>query len=825
MTDRSFDDSIITNASTVRARDWRTLSSRSDSRYDISPRVSMSPRNQTSSRGSSTSHMIIAICEGRGNARREIGLAAMNQVGSTLELFQFPDSYTYPHLLTKIEVLEPNEILISSKACEGTETMLMELLLNFNPDMFITKIERQFFRHEEGLRCIRNICHQDYLTKIMAEVRENYYCLCAAAALIRYIESTQSAIIAVNSTRVVYSGSEKSVSIDPSTAKALELITNRENGKTEFTLFHFLNHTTTKLGYRSLRATVREPSTDQCTIEARLDLVTNLITEPSGQLLEGLSKVLSNFSDLESLVSYVLSKPRANNDHQVGEKQIEVLIHLRHVLSHIQPFRDLLSTAEHPLFQHYNQNIQDQQFTEILDIINRVIDSDCKLVNGLLNIKHQKVFAIKKGFDGYLDSKREAYSRVLDETSHLAAELTQNYNYPIKMSYSNLRGYHFTVSVKDEKYTDFHGPPEFVRVSQTRNQVAFTTMEMIEKNGTLSQALEDIFVISRQILVDTMSEIRERIGFLHKLTEVVAFLDMILSFAHASCKYEMVRPVLNEKRTVIRDCYHPVLLIKEKKENITPNEIYLDEDSNIWILRGPNMSGKSTFLKQICLLQILAQCGCYVPAVMAHFKLINQIMTRVGTDDDLETNSSTFSKEVQEVKYILDSFTENSLIIIDEFGRGTAYEEGLALSWTVLEQFIDSKAFVLCATHFSILGKMDSIYPEISTHCLTEEHRMAVDDTMSNFYGLEIASTTELPPELIQNAYAKAVRMKDGSLVWNQDINGQIRKKRFKIGRNLLMLAERENFDPEKTRDYLKQLKRIFLDEMHKIKYNEPQEE
>lgn len=698
----------------------------------------------------------------------------MNQVGSTLELFQFPDSYTYPHLLTKIEVLEPNEILISSKACEGTDTMLMELLLNFNPDMFITKIERKFFRHEEGLRCVRNICHQDYLAKIMTEVRENYYCLCAAAALIRYIESTQSSIITVNSTRIVYSGSEKSVSIDPSTAKTLELIANRETGKTEFTLFHFLNHTTTKLGYRSLRATVREPSTDQCTIEARLDLVTNLITEPTGQLLEGLTKILSNFNDLESLVSYVLSKPRANNDHKVGEKQIEVLIHLRHALSHIQPFCEILSTAEHPLFQHYNQNIQDPQFDEILDIINKIIDSDCRLVNGLLNIKHQKVFAIRKGFDGYLDSKREAYSRVLDETAHLSAELTQKYNYPIKLSYSNLRGYHFTVSVKEEQYTAFHGPPEFIRVSQNRNQVAFTTLEMIEKNGTLSQALEDIFVISRELLADTMAQVRERIGCLHKLTEVVAFLDMILSFAHASCRYEMVRPVLNEKRTVIKDCFHPVLLIKEKKENITPNELYLDEDSNIWILRGPNMSGKSTFLKQICLLQILAQCGCYVPALMAHFKLINQILTRVGTDDDLETNSSTFSKEVQEVKYILDSFNENSLIIIDEFGRGTAYEEGLALSWTILEQFIDSKAFLLCATHYSILGKMDSIYPEISTHCLTEEHRIAADDNMSNFYGLEIAKTTDLPPELIQNAFAKAVRMKDGSSVWVRLINKDI---------------------------------------------------
>ncbi|XP_015788714.1 mutS protein homolog 4-like [Tetranychus urticae] len=782
----------------IRSRDWNSLKSISDFRHNSTGSIS----GPSSVSGGRTRSTIVSIAEGRGNAKGEIGLAAMDAIGSTLQLFQFPDGCTYSRLFSKLEILDPAEIIVSSTVGEGTNKSLLGLLLNFNNTITVTKVERKYFNDIVGFKAVTSLCAPDYKSKIEMEVKEKYYCLAAAAALIKYIEFVQNVILSANSIKVVYAGSEQTIAIDPTTAKALEIIVNHQTGKTEGTLLHFLDHTKTKVGYRLLRATIREPSSDLKTIEPRYDMISEILTNP--QFHFNTSEIITKFLDLESIISAIICEPKTKS-WKVGERRVEILIYLRHTLNLINPLREQLSSAQHTIFQHYYYLLEDGNFEAIANIIDTAISQDCKLVKGALNIKHQKVFAIKQDIDGFLDKKRGIYNKLISDMGSYVEQLGMKYNLPIKLNYNQTRGYHLTMNVGDRPDMDSHLPVEFIRVQKRGKTSNFTTNEMMRYNSHMTLALEDIFATSYEVLAQIYLSIREKIGCLHKLTEIVAFIDLLLSFSMASSKYNMVRPEF-DSITAIKEACHPFLLENNKSEAVY-NDAFLSEDCNIWILRGPNMSGKSTFLKNICVLQILAQCGCFVPAEQATFRLTDQIFTRVGNDDELESNCSTFTNEMKEIKYILDNYTDNSLIIIDELGKGTSYEEGLAVCWSVIESFLSSKAFVFCATHYSALDQMDSMYPNVTTHYFSADHRLRDEDNLDPLYGLDIAEKSGIKKSILEEARQIAEKMMANATNFAPNPASKEIKRKYQLGRHLITLASKPNLRTDVLNKYLKDFK------------------
>ncbi|XP_053206974.1 mutS protein homolog 4-like [Panonychus citri] len=783
----------------IRNRDWNSLVSISDFRANSTTGSISGPSSISGNRTKST---IIAIAEGRGNAKGEIGLASMDAVGSTLKLFQFPDGCTYSRLFTKLEILDPAEIIVSSTCGEGANKNLLELLLNFNNTITVTKVDRKCFNDMVGFKAITQLCAHDFKNAVEIEAKEKYYCLAAAAALIKYLEFVQNVTLAPNSIKIVYAGSEQTISIDPTTAKSLEIIVNQATGKTEGTLLQFLNYTKTKVGYRLLRATIREPSSDVKTIEPRYDLISEILTNP--QFHFNTSEIISKFLDLESIISALICEPKTKS-WKAGEKRVEALIYLRHTLDLIKPLREQLNSAQHSIFQHYHYLLDDPNFDAIATIINTAISKDCKLVKGALNIKHQKVFAIKQEINGFLDKKRQIYNRAIEDMSRYVDSLKLKYNLPIKINVNATRGYHMTMNLADRPDMDNHVPVEFVRVQKRGKTMYFTTVEMMQNNSHISLALEDIFNTSYEILAEIFSAIREKIGCLHKLTEIVAFIDLLLSFSMASSKHNMVRPDFKTTMVIKGGC-HPFLLGGNKVTAIS-NDAFLSNDNNIWILRGPNMSGKSTFLKQICILQIMAQCGCFIPAERASFRLTDQIFTRVGNDDEIESNCSTFTNEMKEIKYILDNYTDNSLIIIDELGKGTSYEEGLAVSWSVIETFLPSKSFVLFATHYSSLDQMDSMYPNVTTHYFSDDHRLSDSDNLDPLYGLKIAESAGIKKSILKEARMIAERMMEKAKNYTPSPTALELKRKFHLGRHLITLAEKPNVRSDVLVKYLRDLK------------------
>lgn len=214
--------------------------------------------------------------------------------------------------------------------------------------------------------------------------------------------------------------------------------------------------------------------------------------------------------------------------------------------------------------------------------------------------------------------------------------------------------------------------------------------------------------MSNSIVQDLLASVRDVIGCLYKLSENISTLDVILSLAEVSQRPGFVRPTFSEV-LIIRQGRHPILE-QMGTVNIVPNDTTVTSENSFQVLTGANMSGKSTYLKQIVLLQVMAQIGCHVPADFASFRIADGIFSRIGTGDSIECNASTFTMEMKEMAYILSSLGRRSLVIMDELGRGTSTEEGASLCWAISEELIKSSAFCFLATHFMLLTRLEALY-------------------------------------------------------------------------------------------------------------------
>ena len=214
--------------------------------------------------------------------------------------------------------------------------------------------------------------------------------------------------------------------------------------------------------------------------------------------------------------------------------------------------------------------------------------------------------------------------------------------------------------------------------------------------------------------------LRKDFGCLYKLIECITLLDLLQSFAYNAFIRNYTRPEFGDT-LALKDSFHPILQKMSKDDRPIPNNVYASKETSFVIITGANMSGKSTYLRQIAMLQIMSQCGSYVPATFASFRISNQIFSRLGTDDDIELNSSSFEQEMIEMNYIIQNLTDTSLIVIDELCRSTSTDEGIALSIAICEHMIKSSAFVFFATHLHEISCLDAMYPQVVNYHLVSD--------------------------------------------------------------------------------------------------------
>ncbi|KAM4722963.1 mutS protein homolog 4 [Rhinophrynus dorsalis] len=769
----------------------------------------------------STASVIVAVVEGRGLARGEIGMASLDLKNPEVILSQFADNTIYVKVITKLKILTPLEILMSNTACDNANsTKLFRLITESFKDVCFTAVQRKYFNETKGLEYIEQLCAPEF-SSVLMEVQSKYYCLAAVAALLKYVEFIQNAVYAPKSLKICFQGSEQTAMIDSTSAQNLELLVNNRDSRNDHNLFGVLNHTKTSGGSRRLRSNILEPLIDFDTITTRLDCVEEFLRDE--ELFFSLQAVLSRFLDTEHLLSNIVQIPKQDTD-KAADAKISYLISLKHTLELVEPLKAVLKNCKTPLLNAYYTSLEDNRFGIILGKIRNVINDDTRYTKGCLNMRTQKCYAIKPHINEFLDIARRTYAEIVDDIAGMISQLSEKHNLPLKTSFSIARGFFIQMNVDETISPIDQLPTEFVKVTRMKNTCCFTSADIIKMNERCQESLREIYHMSYLIICKLLSEIYEHIACLYKLSDTVSMLDMLLSLAHACTLSDFVRPEFTDT-LAIKQGWHPIL------ENISmgkpvANNTYITEGNNFIILTGPNMSGKSTYLKQIALCQIMAQIGSFVPAEYSSFRIAEQIFTRIGMDDDIETNSSTFMKEMKEVTYIIQNANDKSLIIIDELGRGTSTEEGIGICFAVCEYLLGLKAFTLFATHFLELCHLSTLYPNVENYHFEVQHVSGKTESQESLsytymllkghtkeknYGLKAAKLSSLPPAILKDANYISNQVADHILKkQTRTAKNEKQTALYRLAVRLVQTARNSRLDLDSLRIYMKDLKKNY---------------
>ncbi|XP_050661219.1 mutS protein homolog 4 [Macaca thibetana thibetana] len=771
--------------------------------------------------------VIVAVVEGRGLARGEIGMASIDLKNPQIILSQFADNTTYAKVITKLKILSPLEIIMSNTACAvGNSTKLFTLITENFKNVNFTTIQRKYFNETKGLEYIEQLCIAEFSTVLM-EVQSKYYCLAAVAALLKYVEFIQNSVYAPKSLKIYFQGSEQTAMIDSSSAQNLELLINNQDCRNNHTLFGVLNYTKTPGGSRRLRSNILEPLVDVETINMRLDCVQELLQDE--ELFFGLQSVISRFLDTEQLLSVLVQIPKQDTVN-AAESKITNLIYLKHTLELVDPLKIAMKNCNTPLLRAYYGSLEDKRFGIILEKIKTVINDDARYMKGCLNMRTQKCYAVRSNINEFLDIARRTYTEIVDDIAGMISQLGEKYSLPLRTSFSSARGFFIQMTTDCLALPNDQLPSEFIKISKVKNSYSFTSADLIKMNERCQESLREIYHMTYMIVCKLLSEIYEHIHCLYKLSDTVSMLDMLLSFAHACTLSDYVRPEFTDT-LAIKQGWHPILE-KISAEKPIANNTYITEGSNFLIITGPNMSGKSTYLKQIALCQIMAQIGSYVPAEYSSFRIAKQIFTRLSTDDDIETNSSTFMKEMKEIAYILHNANDKSLILIDELGRGTNTEEGIGICYAVCEYLLSLKAFTLFATHFLELCHIDALYLNVENMHFEVQHvkntsrnkeailytyKLSKGLTEEKNYGLKAAEVSSLPPSIVLDAKEITTQI-TRQILQNQRSTPEMERQRavYHLATRLVQTARNSQLDPDSLRIYLSNLKKKYKEDFPK---------
>ena len=560
----------------------------------------------------------------------------------------------------------------------------------------------------------------------------------SAGACLQYAQETQRAA-AEHISEIEYFESTDFMILDSITLKNLEIIESAGDDNRRRTLLGVIDETITGMGGRLLRSWLLRPSIKRSEIQTRLSAVTEL-TDPI--LRDKVRFLLKEVSDLERLVG------RLN----LGNATARDLVALERSLSQAPKINETLADAQSLLIQVLSENIF--ELPEIRSLIQSAISDDPPL-----NITDGGT--IRTGFDSALDELREI-SRNAKQViaSFEEQEKTRTGIQNLKVRFNNVFGYYIEIS----KGNIARAPADYERRQTLTNAERFTTPQLKEWEQKVLGAEEKIIELETAIFDNVRSRVRAETQRLQSTARALATLDALASFAETAAKRNFVCPVLHDGDDIeIKNGRHPIVEVFIN-ESFIPNDIYLNNSTDrLMIITGANMGGKSTILRQVALIQILAQIGSFVPATQARLPILDRIWTRVGASDDLASGRSTFMVEMTETAAILHNATPRSLVLLDEIGRGTSTFDGLSIAWAVAEYLHDStehSAKTMFATHYHELTELAENLPGAKNYriAVSEEggevvflHKLEKGKS-SKSYGIAVAGLAGLPPKVIHRA-------------------------------------------------------------------------
>ncbi len=588
------------------------------------------------------------------------------------------------------------------------------------------------------LSATKNLLEQLGIHSLVAVgLEEKPFETCAAGALIEYLKETQKHALA-NVKNVTVEQKGEFMVLDSNCMRNLELLSSMHNGKTYGSLLYVLDQTSTSMGARFMRNVIGTPLQDVNRINYRLDGVEELYKNLV--VTNALRDALRDIKDVERIAG------KLSNDI-ITPRDVESL---RTSLEIIPEVKFKLAGLSSKVLCDVNANLPDM--SECASLLKSAIKD-----NPPVSVKEGGF--IREGFDEELDrlnNVRDNGKSILSDIEARERERTGIKN--LRIGYNKVFGYYIEVtnSFKDKV------PYDYIRKQTLTGAERYITEELKKFEDEIFTASEKALKIENQIYEKLKKYLLERLQTLKQIAKSIAVLDLVCSFAFVAKKRNYCRPEMVEKGGAldIVGGRHPV--VECVGEQFIANDTYLDNgDNSMMIITGPNMAGKSTYMRQVALITIMAHIGCFVPAKSATVPVTDRVFTRVGASDNLLFDQSTFMVEMSEVALILRSATKDSLIILDEVGRGTSTYDGLGIAWAVVE-YICSKmqAKTLFATHYHELSELEGIVPGVKNYKITVKEingtvmflRRIMRGSANKSFGIEVASIAGVPEEVTKRA-------------------------------------------------------------------------
>ncbi|MGE5615113.1 MAG: DNA mismatch repair protein MutS [Bacillota bacterium] len=639
---------------------------------------------------------------------------------------------TFDKIQDEIAKYSPAEI-IANNALYGNTAFMERLKTRFNA--FFTLIDDQYFSDNYAAEILSRRFGPAPLPDDQAELSLN-----ACGALFHYLEQTQKSsldnIRNINVYRI-----EEYMTLDASTRRNLELTETIRDKLKKGTLLWVLDRTVTSMGARTLRRWLEQPLVNTGDIEERLEAVAEF--KDRFMVRMELRELLKRVYDIERLAGRVV----------MGSANCRDLVALKNSLLQVPYIKEMLSACSSCLAVKNNEMMESLE--DITDLIGRSIVDDPPL-----SVKEGGI--IREGFSEEVDRLRKAAAGGKEWILSLeASEREKTGIKNLKVGYTKVFGYYLEVT---KSY--YHlVPPEYIRKQTLANCERYVTQELKEMEETILGAESKVVELEYGLF----AEIREKIALqaerIKKTAACISELDVLCTLAEVADRENYCKPEVNNDGVIdIKAGRHPVVEKMLEQGAFVPNDTYIDmEDNRLSIITGPNMAGKSTYMRQVALIVIMAQIGSFVPADSAVIGVADRIFTRVGASDDLAAGQSTFMVEMSEVANILENATRRSLLVLDEIGRGTSTFDGLSIAWSVIEYISDKEKVgsrTLFATHYHELTELEGKLPGIKNYCIAVKEkgddiiflRKIIRGGADGSYGIQVAKLAGVPQIVIDRA-------------------------------------------------------------------------
>ncbi|MEO8211351.1 MAG: DNA mismatch repair protein MutS, partial [bacterium] len=709
------------------------------------------------------------------------------------------------NLAEQIDIINPSEILISKREKEKVYTAL-----DYNPDasfneqknkFFFTKVDEWVFNLDFAKEVLTNHFGTQSLKGFgIDELREG---IIAAGCIMNYLNETQKNNLPHVKKIYNYDYTDYII-LDPSTKRNLEITSSMTEGSREGTLISILDRTQTAMGGRLMKKWISRPLKKEEQIKKRLNAVKDFFENKNDR--KKLIEDLKSIADLERLLSKV----------STGRAVARDLVQLKISLKKVIEIKSKLEKFSTPSIQALRNNL-----IEINELILKI--EKCVNENFISGIDSYGV--INKGYNPELDEIKDILinGKTWIENFQSKERKRSGIN-SLKVDFNKVFGYYIEIT----KANLDKAPSEYIRKQTLVNAERYITEELKEYEDKILNAEEKINTLENKIFLELRNFILEYTDPIQKNASLIATIDGLVSFAEVSEAYKYVMPeISNSDKLEIKDGRHPVIeRLLPPGEKYIANDTSIDTESNqILIITGPNMSGKSSYLRQVGLIVLLAQIGCFVPARSASIGIVDKIFTRVGASDNISKGESTFLVEMHEAANILNNATGKSLILLDEIGRGTSTYDGISIAWAMTEYLHENpnvRAKTLFATHYHELNALADLYNRIKNFRVEVREyndkviflRRITEGTADHSYGIQVAQMAGLPDsvtnrakEILRSLEDKEYKRKNKDEFQISMFESAVTEFKDEALRKLLDEVDIDNITPLEAMNILKKMK------------------